>query len=200
MMRRLIHAVAYLLVLVMVLVGFTVAKDRGWLSALGIDSESHDSQVVQAIERTQEVSLLSLSVQGIKEERRNSTIFGHKVPGTSEHLFLQYQFRAKLGIDGSAVAVAQNGPQTFVVTVPEFKFIGYDQPTFKVAAEDGGALSWVTPDIDKMSVVNQILNDDARETYLSDNQELLRDQTKVFYDRLITSIDPSAKTTFEFSE
>ncbi len=41
---------------------FTVVKNQGWLSPFGIESESHDSQVIQAIERTQEVSLLSLGI------------------------------------------------------------------------------------------------------------------------------------------
>jgi hypothetical protein len=48
-------------------------------------------------------------------------------------------------------------------------------------------------------MVNEILNDDARQTYIASNQELLEEQTKTFYDSLITSIDPTVTTTFEFS-
>jgi hypothetical protein len=58
------------------------------------------------------------------------------------------------------------------------------------------------PDIDKVDMVdmvNEILNDDARQTYIASNQELLEEQTKTFYDSLITSIDPAVTTTFEFS-
>ena len=47
-------------------------------------------------------------------------------------------------------------------------------------------------------VVNEILNDDARATYLASNEEILQEQTKVFYDSLIISIDPAVVTTFEF--
>ena len=74
----------------------------------------------------------------------------------------------------------------------------YDDPTFKVAVEDGGVLSWATPDIDKVEMVNEILNDDARAEYLASNEELLQDQTRVFYDSLISSIDPEIVTTYEF--
>lgn len=178
---------------------FTAAKNLGWLSPLGISSGSHDSQVVRAIERTQEVSLLSLGIQGIKQENRTAKVFGKSVPGTSEKVFLQYNFDAKLGIDGAKVKVTKTGAQTYVVSVPEFSFIGYAEPTFTVAAEDGGALSWVTPDIDKVQMINEILNDDARKEYIASNQDLLKDQTKVFYDSLIKSIDPAVETTFKFN-
>lgn len=177
---------------------FNAAKNLGWLSPIGIASESHDSQVVRAIERTQEVSLLSLGIQGIKQENRSAKVFGKSVPGTGEKVFLQYNFDAKLGIDGAQVKVTKTGERAYLVSVPEFSFIGYAEPTFTVAVEDGGALSWVTPDIDKVQMINEILNDDARKEYISSNQDLLKEQTKVFYDSLIKSIDPVVETTFEF--
>ena len=177
---------------------FTVARNLGWLSPLGIESESHDSQVVHAIERTEEVSLLSLGIQGINEEDRNAKIFGKSVPGTGEKVFLQYNFDAKLGIDGARVKVKKTGEGAYLVSVPEFIFIGYDEPTFKVATEVGGVLSFVTPDINKVEMINKILDQDARQKYVASNEELLKDQTKAFYNRLITSIDPSVETTFEF--
>ena len=48
-------------------------------------------------------------------------------------------------------------------------------------------------------MVNEVLNDKARDKYLDENEDLLRDQTKSFYDRLILGIDPAAKTTYEFA-
>lgn len=187
------------LAMILAIGAFTVVKNLGWLSPLGIKSESHDSQVIQAIERTQEVSLLSLGIQGIKQEDKCAEAFGKCIPGTGETVFLQYNFTAKLGIDGAEVAVTKTGKDAYQISVPKFISIGFDQPTFKVAVEDGGVLSWVTPDIDTTEVVNEILNDDARQTYITTNEDFLKDQTKVFYDSLITSIDPAAKTTFEFS-
>jgi hypothetical protein len=177
---------------------FTIVKNLGWLAPLGINSESHDSQVIHAIERTQEVSLLSLGIQGIKEEDQSAEIFGKSIPGTGEKVFLQYNFDAKLGIDGAKVKVTKTGKDAYLISVPKFIFIGYDKPTFKVATEDGGVLSWATPDIDKVEMVNEILNDDARQTYIASNDDLLEEQTRTFYDSLITSIDPTVVTTFEF--
>lgn len=177
---------------------FTLLKGLDWLSPFGIRSESHDSQVIRAIERTQEVSLLSLGIQGIKDKDRCAEAFGKCIPGTREKVFLQYIFNAKLGIDGAEVKVSKTGENAYLISIPEFKLIGYDKPTFKVAVEDGGVLDWITPDIDKVEMVNEILNEDAREKYIASNEELLQEQTKVFYDSLITSIDPTVVTTFEF--
>lgn len=178
---------------------FTSAKNMGLLSPFGINSESHDSQVITAIERTQEVSLLSLGIQGIKEEKESATVFGTNIPGTGESVFLQYNFKAKLGIDGAKVKVTKTGEKAYLITVPEFIFIGHAKPTFKVAVEDGGVLSWATPDIDKLKMVNEILHDDGQQKYLADHEDFLADQTKVFYTSLITSIDPDAVTKFEFT-
>lgn len=177
---------------------FTVVKNLGWLSPFGIASESHDSQVIRAIERTQEVSLLRLGIQGIKEKSQSREFFGKGIPQTEKSLFLQYNFDAKLGIDGAAVEVTKTGKNTYLISVPEFIFIGYDDPSFKVAVEDGDFLSWITPDIDEAETINAILNDDARQQYIDSNEELLEDQTKVFYNSLITSIDPTVVTRFEF--
>ena len=140
---------------------FSVVKNQGWLSPFGIESETRDSQVIQAIERTQEVSLLSLAIQGIKEQHQSREIFGKSIPGTGESAFIRYNFRAKLGIDGAKVKVTKTGENAYLISVPEFIFIGYHKPTFKVAVEDGGLLSWATPDIDKLEMVNEILNDRA---------------------------------------
>jgi hypothetical protein len=175
-----------------------VGRGLGWLSPFGIGSESNDSQVIHAIERTQEVSLLRLGIQGITDEDKCAQAFGKCIPGSTEKVFLQYNFDAKLGIDGAEVKVRKTGQNAYLISVPEFSFIGYDKPTFKVATEDGGVLDWITPDIDKVEMINKILNDGAQTKYLASNEKLLEDQTKVFYNSLITSIDPDAVTTFDF--
>ena len=177
---------------------FAAVRDLGWLSPFGIGSESHDSQVINAVERTQEVSLLSLGIQGITDEDKCAEAFGRCVPGSTEKVFLQYNFQAKLGIDGAEVTVTKTGKHAYLLSIPEFSFIGYDEPTFKVAAEDGGVLDWITPDIDQVEMINKILNDDKQTEYVASYEGDLEDQTRVFYDGLITSIDPDAVTTFEF--
>ena len=186
-------------VLVVVAGAVVVAAWQGLLSPFGVGSETSDSQVIQAVERTQEVSLLSLSIQGITSERRDREVFGQSIPGSGETVFIQYEFDAKLGVDGSGVDVRRTGGTTYTVSVPDFRFIGYDDPTFEVAVEDNGILSWTTPDIDQVEMVNDVLDDDARDTYLEKQRSALEDQTKVFYDSLILGIDPQAETTYEFS-
>lgn len=169
-------------------------------SIFGVKTETSDTQVIRAVERTQQISLVSLGIQGIVERDQNSKLFNFTIPGTGEKVFLQYNFTAKLGVDGSHVTIKQTGNKAFLITVPKFLFIGYDKPTFKVAAEDGGILSWFTPEIDKVEMINAILNEKAQQQYLTDNKALLESQTQTFYTSLIRSIDPAVTTTFKFSE
>ena len=110
---------------------------------------THDSQVINAVDRVEQVALVSLGIQGINESRANSEVFGLKVPGSDRVTFVQYSFRGKLGIDGENVTVTPTGENSYRVTIPKFIFIGYDDLDFKVAAEDNGVLSWVTADIDR---------------------------------------------------
>ena len=196
--RHAARALALVLAFLVALGIFSVIRSQGWLSPLGIGSSSSDSQVVQALERTQEVSLLGLGIQGIKEENRDREVFGKSIPGTAERLFVQYSFKAKLGLDGSEVKVTTAAPGRYLITVPEFTFLGYDKLKFEVAVEDNDVLSWVTPDIDQMQMATKILNGEARRQYIVDNDDLLREQTKVFYDSLVKSVDPDAVTEFRF--
>ena len=186
-------------VLVVAVVALGVAVWQGVLSPFGIDSERTDSQVIEAVERTQEVSLLSLSIQGLASERRDREVFGQTIPGSGETVFIQYRFDAKLGVDGAGVGIRRTGPSAYTVSVPDFSFIGYDDPTFEVAVEDNGVLSWVTPDIDRVAMVNDVLDSDARDDYLDKQRTALEDQARFFYDSLITGIDPEAETTYEFA-
>ena len=177
---------------------FTVAKNQGLLSPLGIESNSRDSQVVQAVNRTQEVSLVQLVIEGITDEQRSQTILGQDIWGSTETVYLRYKFDAKLGIDGEEVSVETTGDNAYLVSVPPFRFIGYDEPTFEVAVQDNGLLSWITPDIDTADMITDILNGPAQEEYLDSYDDLLQAQAEVFYERLIISIDPDADTKFEF--
>lgn len=178
---------------------FSSAKSLGWLSPFGIDTESNDSQVINAIERTQEVSLLRLGIQGIKDETQSGTIFGQEIPFSEETVYLQYEFNAKLGIDGQRVNVTKTGESSYRITVPEFTYIGISDPVIRLAVESDGALSFTTPEVDKIEMINEILDVDGRELYLTDNEDVLRDQTSVFYDGLIKSIDPAASTEYVFN-
>jgi hypothetical protein len=146
------------------------------------------------------VSLLKLVIQGIASEKADRELFGQSIPGTGQAVFMQYNFDAKLGINGEDVTVSKTGENAYLVTIPTFVVIGYDKPTFKVATEDGGILSWVTTDIDKVDMINDVFNEAAQKQYLNDHRDELKDQAQVFYNSLITSIDPLAETTFKFQD
>ena len=186
-------------VLALLVGGLVVSRNAGFLSPFGIESRSRDSQVIQAVERTEEVALVGLNIQGITSEKRSSTIFGRSVPGTSETVYVQYEFTAKLGIDGAKVDVSRDGADGYSVSVPAFTFIGSGQPKFEEAVTDGGVLSFVTADVDRFELVNKILGDGQQAEYVAKNREALEEQTKAFYGRLITSIDPGADVAYTFA-
>lgn len=187
-------------VLALLVGGLIVSRNLGLLSPLGVESTSRDSQVIQAVERTEEVALVSLGIQGITDEKRSSTIFGRNVPGTGETVFLQYEFAAKLGLDGAAVGIERTGSNGYRVSVPEFTFIGFDDPKFEEVVTDGGVLSFATPDIDKLKLVNKILGDGQKKEYLTKNQDVLEEQARAFYGRIITGIDPGAEVEYTFAK
>lgn len=160
--------------------------------------ESHDSQVIMAVNRVEQVALVSLGIQGINESRKNSEVFGIKVPGSGRATFVQYSFNGKLGIDGAGVTVTPTGENHYRVTIPKFIFIGYDKVDFKVAAEDNGVLSWVTADIDPLEIVNGILDEPGQQEYVRQNKDVLEEQAATFYTSIITSVDPDAVVEFTF--
>ena len=146
-------------VFLVAIVGFTTLRNAGLLSPLGIKSETLDSQVVQSVKRTEEVSLLALGIQGITSDKRCSTAFGKCLPGTSDTVYLQYTFTGKLGIDGAGVEVTESGTDTYTISVPAFEFIGYSEPKFEVAVTNDGVLSFVTEDIDQAEMITKILGE-----------------------------------------
>jgi hypothetical protein len=114
-------------------------------------------------------------------------------------VYLQYTFTGKLGIDGAAVEVRETGADAYTISVPAFEVIGYSDPEFEVAVTDDGVLSWVTEDIDQTEMITKILGDEAQQKHLEDNEDLLQEQAKAFYDNIILSVAPGAKITYEFA-
>lgn len=200
-MRKLVGVMLGLLVVGLAIgVGVSVAAPWVFKSFVSVQTETKgtNQQVVQALERDQQVSLLGLGIQGILEKNSRSNLMGIEMPGTTRAVFLQYSFTAKLGLEGKDVRVTEQSDGHFKVSVPEFIFIGHDDVTFKMAAEDNGVLSWVTPEIDTLEVVNEVLNDDTQQRYLEQNSDLLKEQTESFYGGLIRSVDPDLEVTFEY--
>ena len=193
--------VAVVLVLGLVIgAGMAVwAKDTFFtLPASGTVSETTRTELIHSITRQEQVVLVSLGIQGISTKKDISVLFGADVPWSDRTSFIQYSFNAKLGIDSKGIDVRKRGENKFLVSIPKFIFIGHSDEEFALIAENNGVLSFVTPEIDKVDMINKILNSDAKSEYISANEEILKDQAKAFYTSLISSIDPSLTIEFDF--
>lgn len=163
-------------------------------------SKSTDTQVIRAMEQTKEVSLLRLGITGVKSRENKSHFFNMEIPGTERAQFIQYSFDAKLGFDGKDVVIKPAGDNTFDVTIPEFKFIGYDHPEYRTIVEQNGALSFGTEQIDTANMINEILSDKAKNEYVEKNRDILEDQAKSFYTSIVSSVSPETKLNFTFQQ
>ena len=195
------------LMLIVLLVGGTgAAFASGGLNALALkalfssSSSERDSQVVQAVTRVQEVALLSLHIEGIDRYESNREIFGVAIPASEKTTLLQYKFDAKLGVDGSKVKIERTGPESLRVTIPESKFIGFDNPVFEDALESGNPLSWLAEPALQTRMVNNILSNENKQKYISQNEEALKEQAKAYYSGIIASVAPEVALDFEFAE
>ena len=75
--------------------------------------ESTNSQVINAVEREEQVVLLSLGIQGLTEKSSAGQVFGVRVPWTDRTQFVQYSYKAKLGIEGKDVSVTETGEHSY---------------------------------------------------------------------------------------
>lgn len=164
----------------------------------GSAAETRSSQVIKSITREEQVVLLSLGIQGIDEKNDKGEILGVHIPGSERTSFIEYSFNAKLGIEGGDVEISQTGENKYLVSVPEFTFIGLDNQNVRFITEDNGILSWLTPEIDRVGMVNSILSVDAKNGYIDSNREILQDQASSFYTGIIASIDPAIDVEFSF--
>jgi hypothetical protein len=158
-----------------------------------------NTQIVNAVTRTQEVALVTLGIEGIRERKTEAGQFFFLTIPNSRAAFLRYSFDAKLGIDAKDVKIDEQPDGSFVVTVPSFIVIGLNNQNVEVAAESSDVLSWTAPDIDKVEMVNDVFGDELQAEYLAKNDELLRDQARMFYTNIITAIDPDVTVEFKFA-
>lgn len=163
-------------------------------------SASHQSEAITALERQEQIVLLSTSTQGLMEGKKYTNLFGRKLPGSSRTQFLQYSYRAKLGIEGSEVDIEQVGENRYLVSVPSFVFIGYEDPHVETVVEQWGALSFATAQIDTTESINRILDPEMKTGHIEDNLEILQDQTRVFSTGIIHGIDGDIELDFEFKK
>lgn len=159
-----------------------------------------DTQVIHSMQRTKEVSLLRLGVTGIISRENKSHFFSMEIPGSERAQFIQYTFDAKLGFEGKDVVIKEAGDNTFDVAIPEFKFIGYDHPEYRIVVEQNGALSFGTQQIDTLDMVNNILTDKAKKEYVDSNRDILEEQAKSFYTSIVQSVSPDTKLNFTFQQ
>ncbi|MBO0897930.1 hypothetical protein [Arthrobacter sunyaminii] len=196
---------ASLLINFFVLAGMGAAFAFGGLAPLALNSlftsssNERDSQVVQSVTRIQEVTLLSLYIEGVERVESNREIFGMAIPAGEKTTLFQYKFDAKLGIDGSQVKIEPTGPGSFRVTIPEFIGIGFDDPVFEDALESNNALGWLAPPAVQTRMTNNIFSDENKQKYISQNEAALKEQAKAFYSGIIAGIDPEITITFEFA-
>lgn len=196
----------FLLLFVLLVGGAVAAFASGGLNALALkalfssSSSERDSQVVQAVTRAQEVALLSLHIEGLTRQESNGEILGVAIPASEKTTLIQYKFDAKLGVDGSQVKIESAGPKSFRVTVPQFIGIGFDNLVFEDALESNNALGWLTPPAVQTRMMNNVLSDENKQKYITQNATALKEQAKVFYSGIIASVDPEITLDFEFVE
>ena len=193
-----------LLLFVLVVAGTGAAFAFGGLNFLALgslfttSSTERDSQVAQFVTPQQEVALLSLHIQGIDRDVSNGKILGVDIPASEKTTLIQYEFDAKLGIDGSQVKIEPTGPGSVRVTIPKFIGIGFDDPVFEDPIESNNPLSWLAPPAVQTRMINNILSDENKQEYITQNEAALREHAKVFYRGIIASVDPEIITDFAF--
>lgn len=166
----------------------------------GTSSQTRDTQIINAVTREQQIVLLSLGIQGIAVKDQGPTdFFGIKIPGTERATFLEYGFKAKVGIDGKDVRIRQTAEKAYVVSIPNFSLVGHSDEHFRVMAVDNGVLSALSAPIDPVEMINGILDEGSQRKYVDSNTELLKDQSRAFYTGIISAIDPTISLNFEFS-
>lgn len=169
-------------------------------SIFGTKTERTNTQVINAVNREQQVVLVSLGIQGIAEEANSNIVFDWVVPGSGRAKLMVYTFKAKLGIEGGDVEIVETSDGSYLITIPDFMFIGHDDAHYRVASENNGILSWFTPEVSEAEMINNILTDEVKDDYVDQNLEILRDQAKVFYTGIVSGIDPEATLEFEFAQ
>ncbi|MDF2916020.1 MAG: hypothetical protein K0S70_237 [Microbacterium sp.] len=179
--------------------GFTAGKSAG-------ATETRDTQVIRSVTAEEEVVLMTSGVAGVLEERGDGLdVFGlFELPGSERALFVRYEFDAKLGVEGKDVKVREVDQNSYLISIPKFVSLGYDQPELSRATEENGILSWTTPEIDQLEIAEAVLSGrDGTEydstSHIDGLRPLLEEQARAFYTRIVTSIDPDAIVEFEFA-
>ena len=195
----LIGCVVGLLIAGLVLVIFKVNSGTNH-SITHTVQKDQDTLTIKSLTKEKQIVLVNLGLSEILNEEKSSQLFGKNIVGTNRKKFMQATFDAKLGINGKDVDIESNGKNSYVITVPKFIFIGYNNPNFKLLDEHNGVFSSFTSDISETDMINKVLNDKSKQKYVEKYDKLLKQSTKDFYRELAHSIDPDAKLSFKFSD
>ena len=201
-LKKVLSAKIYVWVVVLALVvmiaifitGFTSGK----IKIFNTKSESTETQVVTAMQKLQEVSVLGLSVTDIYDQSEQQKFFGVQIPLSEKQVFLKGTFDVKLGFDGQEVTVAKRKEHTYNISVPKFITIGISNPKFEIIDSKGQFLSFITKDIDTHKLSDQAVSDETLQKYVTQNNEWLQEQTTNYFNNIITAIDSEATITMNF--
>lgn len=198
-----------LFVFILLLLGAAGYTGLAFGKTLGA-TESRDVQVIRSITREEQIVLLTAGVGDLRQEEGDGIVLGvdlpgldaftFELPGSRRVMLVRYDFDAKLGIEGKDVAIESTGDGAYLITIPTFIFLGHDDPHISVASENGGVLSWVTPQIDKFKVAEAVLSDETLAETIDGARPVLEEQAETFYSNIIHAIDPSITLTFEFAQ
>ncbi|MFA4897862.1 MULTISPECIES: hypothetical protein [Microbacterium] len=188
-----------LIVLILLLIGVAGLGGVMLGKVLGA-TEERSTQVIRSITREEQIILATAGMTDVKTESDAQEFFGlFDIPFTDRTMLMKYEYDAKFGIEGSDVSIEPIGDDTYRVSIPEFVFLGYDNPDFSIADEKNGILSWATPAIDKNEVVKSILTDEAVAAHIEGMRPVLEEQAKSFYTNIITAIDPGVTLQFTYA-
>ncbi|MGN6221880.1 MAG: hypothetical protein ACTHNQ_20465 [Microbacterium sp.] len=203
--RTPIWAKILLVVFIVALIGAAAYVGLAWGRVLGA-TESRDVSVIRSITREEQVVLVTTGVGDTLEERGDGLeisipgleALAFDLPGSDRTLLVRYDFDAKLGIEGKKVAIERVGDDSYRISIPDFIYLGYSNPDISVVSEKNGVLSWTTPEIDKLAVIEAVLDDEMVADTIEGARPVLEEQAKEFYSNIIHAIDPSITLEFEF--
>ncbi|MBN9613353.1 MAG: hypothetical protein J0H64_07840, partial [Actinobacteria bacterium] len=144
------------------------------LSPFGSTTESSNTQVIKAINKEEQVVLVSLGIQALYTHKAKGQILGADVPMSERILYIPYNFKAKLGVEGREVKIEKTGENAYLITAPKFIFIGHDEIKFDDPITTGEAFSFTAPELKDLEAANKILDPKGQQGFITSNETLLR--------------------------
>lgn len=171
-------------------------------------SEERDVQVIRSISREEQVILVTAGVGDIKEESGDGLqvaipgleALAFEVPGTDRTILVRYDFDAKLGIEGKDVKIEPLGENSYRISIPEFVYLGNENPEISIASERNGILSWTTPEIDQLALAEAVLEEETVVETIEGARPVLEEQARIFYTNILTAIDPTITLEFVYAD